>query len=192
MACRMSLLLGIRAGHRCTLESHLACRADRDERGGLRVGLGEIVDQRVIPFALVLVRGDESGAIRDDFECVSRLGIRGLSLHDDRAVAELHEILAGIATHVGFLDAGSERALATDRETAGGRSGRSSEYARRQHEQVVRTEWIAFGVTLLEQDPRGEGAPAQQLPLLRIGFDRHGLIVHVDSDQSISTGTRHV
>jgi len=141
-------------GDRSALEPHLARRPDRDERGGLRVALGQILDERVVPLSLVLVCGDQAGAVGGDLECVTTLGVGGLALHDDDAVAELHEVLPGIATHIGFLDAVRERALAADGEATGGRSGRPREHAGRQHQQVVRADRIARRVALFEEDPR--------------------------------------
>jgi len=110
-----------------------------------------------------------------------------LALHDDGAVAELHQILAGIAARVGLLDAVRERALGADGDATGGGRRRTGQHAGRDHEDVIGPQGIAFGVALVQKDPGRQRPAAEQLPLLGVGLDAHRLIRHVDPDESIFT-----
>ncbi len=104
MPSGMALLGMICAGHRSTGELHFPSGANRNKRSLLRIGLCEIFDEGVIPFALVSVRWNDPGRIPVNLQGVAKFGILGLSREDDRAVAEFHQVLAWIAADIRLFD----------------------------------------------------------------------------------------
>jgi hypothetical protein len=139
----------------------------------------------------VLVRGNHLDFAFADLDRVAAVAICGLSLHDDRPVPELHEVLCRVATGIRLFDAPSERALAADRHATGGRRGGAGEDARCQHEHVVGAEGFTGRIALVEQDPRGQRASAQHPPVLGIGFGRGCLVGHVHPNQAITGRSAH-
>ncbi len=117
VARRVAVVL-VGARDRGARQPHLAGRPDRDERRRLRVLRVQLLAERVVQQALVLVGRDELHALRVHLEAVALARVLRLALHHDRAVAELHQVLAGLPARVRFLDAAGERALAADRDAA--------------------------------------------------------------------------
>ena len=185
-------LLGtVRTGDRRSVQSHLASGADRHERSCYGIDLDEVFDQRVVPFILVLVRSNHPDLVLRNLEREAPIPVRGLSRDDDGAVAELHEMLAGVAADVRLLDAARQWALRADGESAGGRRGGSGQHTGCQHEHVVRSQGLTTRVALVDQDLGGQGAATQQLPRVGVGLDAHGLAGHVDANQSVAVRVAH-
>ena len=166
----------------------LAGRADRDEGGVGRVALREMIDQRVVPHPLAVGDLLDRHAVRRHVEGVPRFRVRGLARHDDHAVAELHHVLGRVAAGVRFLDAAGEGALAAYAHAARGRGGRSGQDAGGEDEDVVRPERVALGIAFLDEDPCGERAAAQVLPLLREVLDGGRQSGHVEAYHLIAHG----
>jgi hypothetical protein len=179
VAGRVSILLLIGAGHRRPGEAQLARGADADEGSGLRVSPGQLLDEGVVPEALAVGYLLHAPALRVDVHRVALVGIGGLALHDDRPVAELHEILAGIAAGVGLLDPARQGALPPDRDATRGRGGRARQHTGRHHQHVVGAERIAAGIAFFQEDAGRQCPATQELPLLGEGVDAHRLAAHV-------------
>ena len=170
VARRAALLILVGAGDGRPGELEFTGGPDRDRARVLALALEELLAGRVVPHALVVVGRDDRDFALVDADAVALVRVRGLALHDDRPNPELHQVLARIAAGVRLLDAAGERALAADRDAAGGRRGRPGQDAGRHHEHVVRTERVAGRIAVAIQDLRGETATPEQLPLVREGL----------------------
>ncbi len=148
----MAILGGIRAGHGCAGELEFTRRADRNEGCLLRIKALQILDQCIIPLAPMLVGRDDFHGVTGYVQRIAAFGIGRSSRDDDRPIAEFHEILTGISSHIRFLDSSGQRTLASHREAPGSRSAASRQHPRRQDQEVVGPERLAIGITFFEQD----------------------------------------
>src|SRR3990172_6389949 len=169
----------------------LARRSDRYGGGGCRVVRQQLLAGSVVPEALVLVRGNHLRALLVDDETVAALRVCRLPLDDDGANAQLHQVLARIASRVRFLDAARERALAAHRNAAGRRRGGAGEHPGRHHQHVAWAQRVARRVALLLKDLRGESPATQELSVGRKLIEGSGLSRHVDAQDTVAVRRSH-
>ena len=152
--------LTIRAGDRGGAQLHLAGLPDGHVRHLVAVLLPELLDGVVVAeHPQAVVHGEPDTALVD--HDLPQVVARGLSLEDDREVAETGHRLRRLAAGVRLLDPAGERALAADRQPPTRRRARSSEQPRREHELVGRAERVTQGVNLLRDDRRRQAATAE-------------------------------
>ena len=185
MARRIAIVL-VGGCHRGASQSELTRRPAGDEGGLLRIALRELLAGRIVPDAAQIVGGDDATPLGVDLDTEARLRIPRLPGDDEAAVAELREMLAGIAAGVGLLAATRQRALGADRESTRGGRRSAREHAGRKDEDIVGPERITGRIAFLEQDARRERPPAEQAPLFGEGLDADGLGAHVDPHQPIA------
>jgi hypothetical protein len=115
--------LHVRKGHGCGGHLHLPCLADGNAGDFVPILPFHPVDQVIVakPFQAV-VRDDGYAVLVDEYPV--EIAIPGLSLQDDRGIAEPGQNLGGLAARVGLLDPPGERTLAAHGDAAGhGREG---------------------------------------------------------------------
>ena len=187
----MALLLLVGAVDRRAAQLQLARRPNADRGRARGLVREELLARGVVPHALVLVGRHDPGALLVDYDPITPLRVSRHALHHDRSDVQLHEVLAGISAGVRFLDAVGQRALASHRDTSRSRRRRARKNAGRHHEDIFRTQWIAFWIAFLEQDPRGQGAATQNLPIGRESIERRCLRCHVHAQDPVAVGFRH-
>ena len=187
----MALLFLIGTMDRCPPELEFAGGADADRRRTGGLVREELLAGGVVPHSLVFVGRHYFRALIVDYHAITAFRVGWLALHYDRPDVQLHQVLAGISAGVRFLDAVGQRALASHRDTSRSRRRRARKNAGRHHEDIFRTQWIAFWIAFLEQDPRGQGAATQNLPISREWIERRCLRCHVHAQDPVAVGFRH-